>query len=311
MLAKANAAAVLMRARKRESPLGLAILAGIVCLAAQGEPRAQPDGTSLADPFDARAATSLVYGGDTWPGPDLQQRFQSAAPVERAYVRPIYDAAYAEAGRDKHVVIAALSPQEPGTYKCHACRVLIGGAVFAKQSDRWVAEAFNPVLGNGGGWGGSAKYSSVRIGRDHYAVLQSIEDQGGGYEDKYLSLFSALDGELGSRLALQFHGPGPGACGAPPQKFMFDVLSRSVDSEYWDLAISTIHNEGHCNELRYAESPQRVLYFAGTSCHLHERYRFADGQYRIAQTVMKQCATWPTVEPPAGMSGSSDDPHDR
>lgn len=308
MLAKANAA-VRMRARRMKRSLGLAISAGIGGVAAQGALHAQPGGTSLDDPFDSRAAATLLYGGDSWSAPDLQQRFGSKAPVERAYVRPVYDAAYVEGGRDKHVVIAALFPQNPDTYKCHACRVLIGGAVFAKQDDRWVVEAFNPVLGNGGGWGGSGKYSSIRIGRDHFAVLQTIDDQGGGYEDKYLNLFSAIDGELGSRLALQFQGPGPGACSAPPQKFAFNVLSRGVDSEYWDLAISTIYNEGRCNELRYAES-QRVLYFVGTSCHLHERYRFSDREYRVAQTVLKQCAAWPPVEPPTRTSGISDDAHD-
>jgi hypothetical protein len=260
---------------------------GMTPAAAQGD-------RSFEGPFVVERALEIIYGGSTWQDAELLN--DPGYDDGRAFVAPLFDAAYVEDSVEKHIVIATLTPRPRSQNSCHACSPLQGGAVFRASGDSWEIEAVGRIIGLGHAWYGlSSSLRLVRIGPERYGLLHRIEDIHGGYEDKSLELIFAQDGMLAIQFAAPpVSGPGPGACGIPEEQHLrltFDgsgVVSREADAGLFDLLVDRRWNDARCRILEDA-----VATFEGQVCHRVSRYEFRDGGYTLVGNDIDECTALP------------------
>ncbi|MGW8369799.1 MAG: hypothetical protein ACWGPN_14125, partial [Gammaproteobacteria bacterium] len=259
-------------------------IALVLAMVAGSSALAQTDRAFLGE-FDARAAVAAIYGGETWADASLAQ-YQSFADTDRAFVAPLFDAAFVEQGSDKHVVIATLTPKPIAEYACHACAPLLGGAVFVRDADGWHIEAEGTLIEPGNAWG--TELTLVQIGWDRYGVLHRISDLGGGIEYKQASLIFAEDGVLATRFSVPGRSsPGPGACQVPESYQHISFAGGFAESTrrnepLFDIVVDAQWNDGVCRTLE-SDGGLEIIY-SGRVCHRIDRYRRLDGEYRLLTT---------------------------
>jgi hypothetical protein len=265
------------------------LLAGLT-LAGSSPAIAQGD-RSFDGPFAVERALALIYGGPVWEDPRISSypNFET----DRAFVEPLFDAAYVEGGNAKHVVIATLTPRPWSEYRCHACSPLIGGAVFRADGDSWTIEAVGTVIGLGHAWYGThSSLDLVRIGPNRFSLLHAIEDVNGGYESKRVSLIFARDGDLAVRFEESIvESPGPGACGIPEEQHLRVTMGEPDEAgggALFDLIVDMRWNDARCRMLE-----PEVATFEGQVCHRVSRYRHTDDAYVLVATERDECTPLP------------------
>jgi hypothetical protein len=253
---------------------------------------------SFAGEFDLERALTLIYGGPTWSNPNLKQ-YENFKDSNQAFIRSVFDAPYKEQKVEKHIVIAALTPQ--ADYFCHACWPLLGGAIFRKDGQQWSIETENKVIEPGNGWGDT--FELVQIGLNRHGVVHHIDDVHGGYEDMTATVLFPLNGTLlAQQLPSQISGtPGPGACEAPTQQFRLSFTSGNESSprrneKYFDLVVDVQWNEGKCKEIETDEGVD--FQFTGKVCRNISRYLFLESGYKLLATQLSDCADWHATENP-------------
>jgi hypothetical protein len=255
-------------------------------------PAGAQDARSFGGAFSADRALALVYGGPVWNSPELS-RYPSFTE-QRAFIEPLFEAAYVEGGVEKHIVIATLTPQPRREYSCHACGPLLGGAVYRAEGSSWTLEAAGPIIEFGHAWYGSNSWLElVRIGADRHGLLHRIEDMGGGYEDKSASLIFASGGELAVQFAAPpVSGPGPGACGIPEEQHLL-VTIDAPDAPASEIALFDVIVDARWNDARCGSLEGGVMTFSGQVCQRVSRYRSADGVYALVATERDECVPLP------------------
>jgi hypothetical protein len=189
---------------------------------------AHPDtGTSASfeGTFDPQTALTLLHGAETpadvpgrdpktlrvWHDIQVPERLAKYFPVTDGEVFVAFEAPYSEAGIQKHIVITATEP--PGGNGCHACSLLIGGAVFRQVGARWAVEAANKYIGVDGIWGRLGDISLVKIGPERFGVLSEGDDDSQGYMNKHISLIVPYGQSLVHALQYFVEGPTEIHCG--------------------------------------------------------------------------------------------------
>lgn len=279
--------------RRSQTRNGIALT---LALAAFAGAHAQPGG-ALTGELDVKAALAALYGGETWADASLRG-YASFADTDRAFVAPLFDAAFVEQGLDKHVVIATLTPRPIDEFGCHACTPLLGGAVFARDGDSWRIEAEGRLIEPGNAWG--TELSLVRIGAERYGVLHRIDDLGGGIEYKQASLIFAEAGVLATRFSVPGRSsPGPGACQTPESSLRISFAggheaSTRRNEPLFDVVVDAQWNAGTCRTL---DSDAGIeVAFSGQVCHRIARYRRRDGEYALLTTHLDVCGDWRSGE---------------
>jgi hypothetical protein len=221
----------------------------------------------LKGAYDAQKALALIYGSLEWNDKKLSEYFKDKTV---GYISLDFDSIYTEGGKEKHFVIAHITPSPIEEYRCHACTPLVGGAVFAKSKNGWVVESENKVMGWGNAFGEDFKLE--KIGADKAGLVLRIQDVHQGYENKSTKLFISYNGKLNPVLEVGFgESPGPGACMEGAEAQSINVrFEPGNQSEYFDAVADIQYNEGNCGKLVVKKQSSR--------------YRFAGGKYaQIAQ----------------------------
>ena len=276
------------QARRNLRSVGILVIVG----STTGGVALAQDDRSFAGAFTPEQALTLVYGGMVWESPALSG-FRYSEP--RAFIEPLFDAAYVEDGVEKHIVIAALTPQPPAQYfRCHACSPLLGGGVVRADGESWTLEAAGPILEFGHAWHGTHGWLDlVRVGPDRFGVLHRKSDMSGGYEDKSASLFLARDGTLEIAFeAPKVNGPGPGACGIPHEQHLRLTIDETEepgdDVELFDVIVDAQWNDADCRMI-----DAETMTYDGQVCHRVTRYRYSDGAYVLSATELDECTPLP------------------
>jgi hypothetical protein len=236
----------------------------------------------FAGSFDRLKALKAIYGELTplkgsgreetalWRNIDvpkpLAKYFQSES---KGIVRVVFDAPFKEDGIDKHVIITATAPADKD-YQCHACELLIGGAVFRRSAGGWLIESQNKYVAAKGKYGSMEGeiISLLDIGPAKYGVLIRGTDSHQGYVANYVSLLVPYEKSINEALMLSIEGPSEGVC--EDAVWEQDIELKSVKSqkespEYFDMDADYQYNDGECGEV---ESVKET-----------EHFRFAKGKY--------------------------------
>jgi hypothetical protein len=257
------------------------------------------DVRSFAGEFDVEKALKLVYGDLIWSDKILKQ-FENFKDSDEARICSVFDASFKEQHVEKHVVIAALTPNVE-YYGCHACWPLLGGAVFRNDGEQWSIESESKVLEPGNGWGD--KFSLVKTGQDQHGVVHLVEDVHQGYEDKVASIFFPLEGQLfAQKFSTAITGtPGSGACEVPDQHLRLSftdgkMLPLRLYENYYEIVVDEQWNEGKCSEIETGVDVEFL--FIGRVCHNISRYRFNKSEYQLLVTHLNGCVDWHVLKKP-------------
>jgi hypothetical protein len=196
--------------------------------------------------------------------------------IPKGIARVIFDAPYKENGIDKRIVLVATAPAENAP-ACHACALLVGGAVFRSSADGWVAESRNPYIAVKGKYGTveNERMRVFKVGPEHYGVLFEGDDMHQGNVTNYVSLIVPYGKTIVE--SLQFYVEGNGAVcedeeetqRVTPGIVMKQGAQRKDSREYYDLEAETSYSTGECDE---EKSVQEL-----------KRFSFVDGQYKEAK----------------------------
>lgn len=229
--------------------------------------------------------------------------FAANDPVD---ITAIFDAAYTQAGRPRHVIVTAAVPHrsdKPGRpgddlFNCLACRPVIGMAIFTLRNNSWLLESENSAVDLAGTMGGAPQVQLVTLGSDVHGIrLESRFDALYG-SSRSVSLLVPWHETVNRAFAVQTADSNGDACG--PESPLRDpcyAWERSLafvavpGQQYDDLTISASgtqlppesaspraakpaglvrpHSKG-----QPAPPPQAIPF---TSV---ERYRFRDGHYQ-------------------------------
>lgn len=202
-------------------------------------------------PFDAKAALTAVYGGNTWRDPQLARYFRLQSPdksTDLAYISLGFDASYVENGHPKHVIVSFLTPEPPESYGCHACEPLMGAAVLRLVGARWEIESVARIIEF---IASARRFSLVQAGPDRYALLLHQQDDHQGYELNRYDILLADNGRISHPLSIGFNeNPSPDACSDAKEQSVdltFDTVSRS---ELYDVLTVVKKNEGQCGHVK-------------------------------------------------------------
>ncbi|WP_419656049.1 SPOR domain-containing protein [Desulfosarcina variabilis] len=99
----------------------------------------------------------------------ILQYLYSKGRISELESKMAFSAHYEENG-DPHFFI--IIQTERYFDSCHACTVVLGGAIFIEKEDIWSLKAFNPSITNAGSWGlAPNSMELVKIGRYLHAVV--------------------------------------------------------------------------------------------------------------------------------------------
>ena len=154
---------------------------------------------------------------------------------------------------------------------CHACTVVLGGAIFHEIDGLWRLKTLNLAIGSAGCNGKApANMSVVKVGPDLHAVV--VRDGGiaqGMYQENYF-----LMGPVGDRLEMIFflrdvRGENEGDCdsklnnaGTGHECYAYDAAIHFIqgdDAEYYDLDV-VIEGTKYNNDFSVSPFKNRVLY---------------------------------------------------
>jgi len=90
-------------------------------------------------------------------------------------VRVLLDASYVESGAPRHLVVTWALPKEShgGEFTCHACGVLIGVILFAKEQNDWRVEASDLQFAEYGEYGAPPHIYLQPIGPDRFGLMMT------------------------------------------------------------------------------------------------------------------------------------------
>lgn len=217
--------------------------------------------------FDAQAALTQMYGGNTWKDPRLTRHVQWKGSANVAYVSLGFNASYTEAGHPKHVVVSLLTPEPPDQYLCHACTPLIGAAIFTPAGSGWQIESASLLIED---VASGHHFKLVQAGPDRHAVLVHQQDDHQGYELDRIDLLLPYRDNVRRALTVGFNeSPSPDACGDGSPQSTDLTFDTQGSRELYDVLTIVRKNAGECGHLRPAVQ--------------QERYAYADGAYRLVK----------------------------
>lgn len=141
-------------------------------------PQASASQPTPADaPLDSGSALQVLFGNfDRARGAAVWTPKQPV-PAEfgewkgRALVKAVQSEVYQEGGVQKALLITSAVPDK-GSHDCHACGVLLGGAVLVRDGAGWQIVSHKPFLTEAGSWGTlNAKGVRVAIGPSTSGLL--------------------------------------------------------------------------------------------------------------------------------------------
>jgi hypothetical protein len=127
----------------------------------------------------------------------FQYLYQEGRP-SKVQTAPAFTARYEESGKPHFIIIIQTAHYFDS---CHACTVVLGGAIFFQVDGRWHLKALNRAIEAAGSWGKAPDMMTlVKIGPDLHAVavIDSYMAQG-EYNENYFIL-----GPVGDRLEQLF-----------------------------------------------------------------------------------------------------------
>lgn len=118
------------------------------------------------------------------------------APNDPVDIVPVFDAAYAQAGHARHVVVTAAVPHrsdKPGrpgdeTFHCLMCRPVIGMAVFTLRKNTWLLESENPAVDLAGSRGLPPAIRLVALGSDVHGIRLESHTEASDFASSTLSV---------------------------------------------------------------------------------------------------------------------------
>ncbi len=218
--------------------------------------------------FNDIKALELLYGpykreanAALWQGISLPPDFAEAKrlPIKEGLTKRILSQDYQERDVNKHFFLTATRPNEPAG-GCHACPVLIGGAIFVRLGDRWKIEREFPYLMISGAFGEPPELKWTRIGRNHFALFEKFTDIGQGY-----LYFSRKIIGIGENEGVPLLSIAEGADGNRGEDVNVDMTMMESSSDYWDAKVVITRRK------------------AGETATIEQIYRFEDGKYRLIE----------------------------
>jgi hypothetical protein len=195
-------------------------------------------------------AEAVVWLGVDVPEP-LSDYFHST-PKGRAWV--IFDAPYSENGVEKHMLLTATAPADRD-YECHACGLLVGGAIFRRSAEGWLMESQNKYISVEGKYGSveSETIRLIKVGPDRHGVLFSGADIHQGYISSYVSLLVPYEKSIVGALNFFVEGPGEGACADAvwEQGIELKPVKQQKNAEgFYDMEADARYNSGECGQVK-------------------------------------------------------------
>jgi hypothetical protein len=215
-------------------------------------------------PANEGGKTDTVFWNTIDVPKSLSRYFQST-PKGKAQI--IFDAPYKEDGIDKRIVLAATVPAIKD-YSCHACGLLIGGAVFKRSADGWLVESKNKYIAVEGKWGSvdPESISLLKVGPDHYGVLFRGSDMHQGYESIGVSLLIPYGKSIVESLQFYVEGPTEGVCGDKVMDQRLDLKParhQKAEQIYYDMEAETRYNDGECGHVKSIQETRRFTFSNG------------------------------------------------
>jgi hypothetical protein len=89
---------------------------------------------------------------------------------------------FREGDRDMHILLTETSPLEWNA--CHACGVVLGGALFSYGEFGWEAVVETPLIEHVGGFGEAPDGELIKVGPDEHGVQFRTRDVGIGVSSR-------------------------------------------------------------------------------------------------------------------------------
>ena len=225
------------------------------------------------------------------------------APGDPVDITAIFDVAYTQSNRPRHVVVTAAVPHrsdKPGRpgddmFDCLACQPVIGMAVFTLRNNSWLLESENPAADLAGSGGNSPQVQLVTLGSDvHGGRLESgftATDEA----SRRMSLLVPWHETVERAFTVETAHSNGNACGPEsPMREPCYAWQRAVafvpvpGQQYDDITVTTLGPEAPATgparvgrtagAVRGKSQPPTIptaIPFTGM-----ERYRFREGRYR-------------------------------
>lgn len=125
---------------------------------------------------------------------EMVRRHFSKRSKVRVKTEVAFAGRYLEEGRPKYLI---LTQTRPFNDRCHACQIVIGGALFLKENGFWRLEALNRTIAMMGSWGRAPENMClIRMGGGHHAVLIRDHYMSNGEHTESISIIAQIGGHL-------------------------------------------------------------------------------------------------------------------
>ena len=154
----------------------------------------------LEGDFTPQKAMELLFGDSNpeniadWRPVSVPKEFNEFRDTSLR-VSVLLDAAYVESGIPKHLLVTAAQPTEEGQYDCHACRTLIGAAVFSKTGRGWLTAKRELYLAALGEFGKPPTASLQQLGKDRFGFVLRENHTGSGMGE-WVHVFGYSKGKI-------------------------------------------------------------------------------------------------------------------
>lgn len=146
-------------------------------------------------------------------GPATPAMVRRLSGNKRRYATAIFTKRYQEAGRPHFILLTETRP--PGR-QCHACTIVLGGAVFHRVDGNWRLKAGNRAICRAGSWGRApTEMSLVAVGPDRHGVAITHGYTSQGQTAESFTLIAPVGDKLEQVLRIdEAAGDNAGACDA-------------------------------------------------------------------------------------------------
>jgi len=215
----------------------------------------------VGENLEKEDAVLLLYGDVIFRIEKLSKYFQGQ---DYGYVSLAFETPYVEAGQNKRIIVARITPKPIEEYNCHACNPVIGGGVLKWSGNDWIVESRNELIGWGNSFGET--FSLVEAGPDRHGIMDVINDAHQGYEEKNIRLIVPQDSTLLTVLEVGFaEKPGLAACeDSRLQEQYASIQFVRTKTEFFDITSKLRNNEGSCKKFKVHNQTARYRFVGGT-----------------------------------------------
>lgn len=149
-----------------------------------------------------------------------------------------------EAGVPKTILLTYAIPLRDQTFDCHACRPLIGAAVFEKSDHEWKVENSRTVASVAGSFGQPPEFARiVNIGPKKIAIEITDGDEGQGQTTTVKTLLVPWEGKVNETIERVIADDNKGSeCGDPNTLPCYEYHRQmkfvpGTNAEYYDVVV--------------------------------------------------------------------------